>query len=186
MTSDRRVQRVPRGQRVRSIAIDSVWLRHHRSGRGAARQVSVAVARATLANGSTKVCGYVTKQVARSSGRIDGFLASLGVKARARVTAIADGAGEFETALGESSFVGQRIVDWFHIAMKFRAVQLTMLGMQDRDDGHGKAHGMRIERAKLRLWHGRARDALELVENMAEMVSFLYLGDTSTLQRNLE
>jgi hypothetical protein len=139
-----------------------------------------------LANGSTKVCGYVTKQVARSSARIDSFLARLGVRSSAPVTAVADGAGEFETALGESRLAGQRIVDWFHIAMKFRAVQLTMLGMRGRDDGHDKALGLRIERAKWRLWHGRGAQAIGLLVNMPEMVSTLYSGDTGTLQRNFE
>lgn len=183
--SHRRVRKPPAPKRVRSIAIDSVWLRHHRPTRGV-RQVSVAVARATLANGQTKVCGYVTKQVTRSSARVDGFLASLGVKPSAPVTAVADGAGEFETAIGESRLAGQRIVDWFHIAMKFQAAQLTMSGMRGRDDGHAKALCMRVDRAKLSLWHGRAREALSLLENMPEMVSLLYAGDSSTLQRNLE
>lgn len=171
--------------RVRSIAIDSVWLRHCSPTRSSARQVSIVVARALLADGSTKVCGYVTKQVPRSCGRMDGFLASLGVTAREKLTAVSDGAGEFETALGESRLAGQRIVDWFHIAMKFRAVQMTMLGMQGRDGGHNMALTLRVDRAKLRLWHGRARKALDLLETLPEMVSGLYAGDCSTLQRNL-
>ena len=60
------------------------------------------------------------------------FLLQLGVRPNERITAIADGAGEFETAIAESQYTDLRIVNWFHIAMKFRAAQLTAQGMNEQ------------------------------------------------------
>jgi len=68
------IERLPRTEepstpaaKVTSIAVDSVWLRHCTPGRSYARQVSIAAARASLADGTTQLCGHVTKQVQRGS-----------------------------------------------------------------------------------------------------------------------
>ena len=171
---------------VNSMAIDSVWLRHCKPSRVHARQVSVAAARATLADGTTRLCGYVTKQVQRGSKRTDLFLKQLGVRPQERVTVIADGAGEFETAITESQYTGLRIVDWFHIAMKFRAAQLTAFGMEKRLPLHSETIKLRLERAKWRLWHGRAKGAIELIRSLPEFIAKHCGGDCSTLLTNID
>ena len=168
------------------MAIDSVWLRHCQPSRMHARQVSIAAARATLADGTTKLCGYVTKQVQRGSKRTDLFLSQLGVKPNERVTVIADGAGEFETAIAVSQYAGLRIVDWFHIAMKFRAADLTAFGMQEQLPLHWETIRTRLDRAKWRLWHGRAKGAIELISSLPEFIAKRCSGDTSTLLGNID
>jgi hypothetical protein len=171
------------------MAVDSVWLRHCQPGRTYARQVSVAAARATLADGTTRLCGYVTKQAQRSSKRMDQFLAQLGVRPNERVAAIADGAGEFETAIAESQYTDLRIVDWFHIAMKFRAAQLTAQGMREQLPHDWEAISMRLDRAKWRLWHGRARSAIEAISSLPEFIADRCTTDSvdgSTLLRNID
>ena len=171
---------------VNSIAVDSVWLRHCTPTRSYARQVSIAAARATLADGTTQLCGYVTKQVQRGSKRLDLFVSQLGVRPHERVTAVADAAGEFETALGESQYVSLRIVDWFHIAMKFRAAQLSASGMREQLPDNWEGISLRLERAKWRLWHGRAKSAIEAISTIAPVIEALDVEDASTLLRNVD
>ena len=169
---------------VTSVAVDSVWLRHCDRTRSYARQVSIAAARATLRDGTTKLCGYVTKLVPRGSKRMDQFLCGLGVKPNERVTALSDGAVEFETAIAESQYTDLRIVDWFHIAMKFRAAELTAQGMSEQMPGHWRAITMRLQRAKWNLWHGRANAAIQLLSSMPSAVEWCCPVDSSTLRRN--
>jgi hypothetical protein len=171
---------------VSVMAIDSVWLRHCQPSRMHARQVSIAAARATLADGTTRLCGYVTKQVQRGSKRTDLFLSQLGVKPNERVVVIADGAGEFETASAESQYTGLRIVDWFHIAMKFRAAELTALGMRERMPLHWETIRDRLDHAKWRLWHGRAKGAIDVIRALPEFIGKHFRGDASTLLGNID
>ena len=173
---------------VSLLAIDSVWLRHCRPGRMHQRQVSIATARATLGDGSNRVCGYVTKQVARSSKRMDAFLSRLGVQPHERVTAIADAAVEFETAIAESPYTGLRIIDWFHIAMKFRAAEQSAFGARDQPWTwiEPKAVELRLQRAKWRLWNGRSASAIEAIASLVQIIETLEDEPSSTLIRNLE
>ncbi len=186
------IEKLPRAKeparlsvKVNSIAVDSVWLRHCAPRRSYARQVSIAAARAILADGTTQLCGCVTKQVQRSSKRLNLFMSQLGVQPHERVTAVADAAGEFETALGESQYVSLRIVDWFHIAMKFRAAQLSASGMREQLPDHWEGISLRLERAKWRLWHGRAKSAIEAISTIALVIEALDV-DGSTLLRNVD
>jgi hypothetical protein len=114
---------------VKSMAVDSVWLRHCQPGRAYARQVSVAAARATLADGSTRLCGY------------------------------------------------------------FRAAQLTAQGMREQLPHDSKAISMRLDRAKWRLWHGRAKSAIEAISSLPEFIAQRCTTDSvdgGTLLRNID
>jgi hypothetical protein len=52
------------------------------------------------------------------------------------VTVISDGAGEFTKAVDGSDFARGRILDWFHIAMKFRAVEQSILNSRRMEEPH--------------------------------------------------
>ena len=65
-----------------------------------------------------------------------------------RVTVAADAAGELKTAIAESHYAGLRIIDWFHIAMKFRAAELSTWVARERLTVDCKAIRMRLKRAK--------------------------------------
>jgi hypothetical protein len=59
-------------------------------------------------------------------GALEHFLVKQGVRCDERVTVISDGAGEFTKAVDGSQFARGRILDWFHIAMKFRAAEQSI------------------------------------------------------------
>ena len=165
--SERQIGNLPatRGPGVASasvsvVAVDSVWLKHREHSRLQGRQLNVVVGRATLAEGGTSLYGYVTRQVPSGAKRLDLFLSQQGVRPSERVTAITDGAFEFDTAAARSALTGARILDWFHIAMKFGAAQMSAMRLSLRSPAqwremvwHGMAwHGM--------AWHGMAHAAL--------------------------
>ena len=68
------------------------------------------------------------KQVPSATARLDQFLSASGVGPTERVTVISDDAGEFGKAVEGSQLARGRILDWFHIAMKFKAAENSVLG----------------------------------------------------------
>ena len=110
--------------------MDLAWLRHCDPPRdhGQGRHVNVAAGRACFEDDPSRVCAYVLNQVSSAAERLDGFLRASGVDPNARVTILTDGAGEFEKAAKGCAQPTCRILDWFHIAMKFEAAENSVLG----------------------------------------------------------
>ena len=108
-----------------ALAVDSAWLRHCHPPRRQGRHVNLVVGRACFEGGETRLYAYVHNQVPSAATRLDRFLTSSGVGHNERVTIFTDGGGEFEKAVSGASRPTCRILDWFHIAMKFRAIDLT-------------------------------------------------------------
>ena len=74
------IEKLPRAQepaapsaKVKSIAVDSVWLRHCAPMRTHARQVSIAAARATLADGPS---GFAAMSQSKSSAALNAWICS--------------------------------------------------------------------------------------------------------------
>jgi len=108
-----------------SVAVDSAWLKHCDPPRRQARHVNVVAGRVCFEDGRSRVYAYVHNQVPSAAARLVRFLSSSGIGAHERVTILCDAAGEFEKVVQRTGRPLCRIVDWFHIAMKFRAVEPT-------------------------------------------------------------
>ncbi|MFL9912476.1 hypothetical protein [Paraburkholderia sp. RL17-337-BIB-A] len=87
------------------------------------RHVNIVAGRATLADRTPRLYAYVHKLVPSAPARLDQFLFASGVAPDERVTVISDDAGEFGKAVDGSKLARGRILDWFHIAMKFKAAR---------------------------------------------------------------
>jgi hypothetical protein len=74
--------------------------------------------------------------VPSAAARLDQFLCASGVSPDKRVTVISDDAGEFGKVVEGSQLARGRILDWFHIAMKFKAAENSV-----RDDRAAGARG---------------------------------------------
>ena len=118
---------VSRKPALEALAVDSAWLKHCRPPRMQGRHVNLVAGRACFDDGSTKVYSYVHNQVASAADRLDQFLAGCGVGPKERVTILTDGAGEFDKAAKGCRQPMCRILDWFHIAMKFQAAERSVL-----------------------------------------------------------
>ena len=142
-----------------AVSVDSAWLKHcGPSSRG--QHINIAAGRAVLADGKTRVYAYVGKQVRSGAARLDHFLGQCGVRWDERVTVISDGAGEFTTAVEGSRFARGRILDWFHIAMKFRAPEQSVFGCRQQCGPQWHWVEREIRGAKWLVWHGKGRQAV--------------------------
>jgi hypothetical protein len=182
----RYADRAQESTNVTAVSVDSAWLKRCTPGRGQRRQVNIAAGRATLADGQTKVYAYVGKQVRSGAGRLDHFLARSGVRWDECVTVISDGAGEFTTAVKGSRFARGRILDWFHIAMKFRAAEQSLISSRRRSDGPDwDGIDQAIRRAKWSVWHGKGRKAVAQLRSVTVELERWPNQELSTLWWNV-
>ena len=105
-----------------SVAVDSAWLKHCDPPPRQGRHVNLVAGRVCFQDGRSRVYAYVHNQVPSAATRLDRFLSSSGIGPHERVTILCDAASEFEKAVQRTGRPLCRIVDWFHIAMKFRAI----------------------------------------------------------------
>jgi hypothetical protein len=162
-------QRVADGQvrecsRVAAVSVDSAWLRNCDPGTDPGRHVNIVAGRATFTDGPPKLYAYVHEEVTSAAARLDQFLSSNGVASDERVTVISDDAGEFGKTVEGSQLARGRILDWFHIAMKFRAAERSVFGSKMIDSMERESVETEIIHAKWLVWHGKGRKALERIK----------------------
>ena len=168
-TPSARTEAVPfarRRRKLSAVAVDSAWLRHCDPPRelGQGRHVNVVAGRACFEDDQSRVCAYVLNQVSSAAERLDGFLRASGVDPNARVTILTDGAGEFEKAAKGCAQPTCRILDWFHIAMKFEAAETSVFGCNVIDPLEREAVQRKIRGAKWLAWHGKGTKAVARIE----------------------
>lgn len=145
---------------IQSLAVDSAWLRHCDPPDRQARHVNIVAGRALFESGKSRLYAYVNNQVPSAANRLDRFLKDNGVRPEERVTILSDGAGEFQKAVEGSTHAVCRILDWFHIAMKFRAIEQSAWKFPDLLAPGGKTVQAEIKSAKWLVWHGKASKAV--------------------------
>ena len=145
---------------ILSLAVDSAWLRHCDPPDRQGRHVNIIAGRAMLGSGESRLYAYVNNQVPSAASRLDRFLKDNGVHLDERVTILSDGAGEFQKAVEGSAHSLCRILDWFHIAMKFRAIEQSAWKFPDLLAPCGKTVQAEIKSAKWLVWHGKASKAV--------------------------
>lgn len=160
------------------VSVDSAWLsfssspKSRKAGRDLAEMkspwaqkftrelhVNIVAGRATLTDRIPRLYAYVHMQVPSPPAWLDQFLYANGVAPHERVTVISDDAGEFGKAVDGSQLAGTRILDWFHIAMKFKAAKNSVLGSQTIEPEERIAVETEIDRAKWLVWHGKGRQS---------------------------
>ncbi len=102
--------------------------------------------------------------------RLDHFLSEQGIATDQRITVVSDGAGEFEKAVTGSRRPLTRILDWFHIAMKFRAIEQSAQRFPDLLAPNGRSIHDEIASAKWMAWHGKGVDAVERIKRLHDML----------------
>ena len=185
--------RVRESTSIGCVSVDSAWLRFSSSSKSRkavrdlaqiksplamkleqARHVNIVAGRATFTNRTSRLYAYVHKEVQSAAARLDQFLTSSGVSPEERVTVISDDAGEFGTAVEGSRLVRGRILDWFHIAMKFKAAENSVFGSATIAPLERDVIQTELDHAKWLTWHGKGRQSVARVKAL----------DTSLLARN--
>jgi hypothetical protein len=149
---------------VAAVSVDSAWLRHCDSKRGFCRHVNIVAGRATFTDGPPKLYAYVHREVASAAARLDQFLSRNGVASDERVTVISDDAGEFAKTVEGSQLARGRILDWFHIAMKFQVAQRSVFGSKMIDSMERESVETEITHAKWLVWHGKGSKAVARIK----------------------
>ena len=175
----------PNASPVTALALDSAWLRHCDPSRHQGRHVNLVAGRACFTGGRTKLYAYVHNQVSSAAGRLDQFLADCNVSPTTRVTILTDGAGEFDKAAKGCSQPVCHILDWFHIAMKFKAAQRSLGGSKFIDSSECEAFEQAISHAKWLVWHGKAGKAATRLQQLDETLLARPAYESSTLWWNL-
>ena len=109
-----------------------------------------------------------------AAARLDQFLCASGVGPNERVTVISDDAGEFGNAVEGSQLARGRILDWFHIAMKFKAAENSVFGSATIEPLERDAVKTEIAHAKWLVWHGKGGNLRRLyfyIENNAGTIA---------------
>lgn len=189
---------------VGCVSVDSAWLSFSSSpkSRKAARDlaelkspwaqklprdrhVNIVAGRATLLDRTPRLYAYVHKLVPSAPARLDQFLFASGVAPDERVTVISDDAGEFGKAVDGSQLARGKILDWFHIAMKFKAARNSVFGSQTIEPDEQIAIETEIDHARWLVWHGNGRRSVSRIKALDATLLAKAGYEYSTLYWNL-
>jgi hypothetical protein len=107
---------------------------------------------------------YVDREVTSAAARLDQFLSRNGVASDERVTVISDDVGEFSKTVQGSQLARGRILDWFHIVMKFQATQRSVFGSKMIGSLKRESVETEITHAKWLVWQGKGSKAVERIK----------------------
>jgi hypothetical protein len=127
----------------------------------------------------------VHKEVPSAAARLDQFLRRSGVVPDERVTVISDDAGEFSKAVQGSELARGRVLDWFHIAMKFKAAERAVFGSKTIEPLARESVESEIRSAKWLVWHGKGGKAMARIKALDESLMANEAYEFSTLWWNL-
>lgn len=95
--------------------------------------------------------------------RQQAFLQSIGIGPEVPVTVLCDGGDDISYACKLPSATA-RVLDWFHIGMRFELLLMSLPGLQGVDPYVKKEMRCRVTKAKWLLWHGQQKRCLERLE----------------------
>jgi hypothetical protein len=98
---------------------------------------------------------------------------------------ISNDAGEFAKAVDCSQLARGRILDWFHIAMKFKAAKNSVLGSQTLEPHERIAVETEIDHAKWLIWHAKGRQSVSRTKALDATLLAKERYEHSTLYWNL-
>ena len=168
-----------------ALAVDSAWLKHCHPYLHQGRHVNPVAGRACFEGGKTRLYAYVHNQVASAATRLDEFLIDSGVGQNDRVTIFTDGAGEFAKAVHGASRPTWRILDWFHIAMKFRAIDMTAGSRRGLLAPNALDLCEEIKSCKWLVWHGKSTKAVARLKHICNAYETVTEEPFFTLWMNL-
>ncbi len=99
----------------------------------------------------------------RQGMRQQAFLQSIGVDRQSPVTVLSDGGDDISHACKLPAATA-RVLDWFHIGMRFEQLQLSIRGLQGADAYTRDRLQRDVVAAKWLLWNGRKSDCFEELE----------------------
>lgn len=91
------------------------------------------------------------------------FLASVGINSDVPITVLSDGGKDVAHAC-QLPTAAERILDWFHIGMRFEHLLNAIRTLQGADERVREQIARRAEGAKWLIWHGQSERCVERLE----------------------
>jgi hypothetical protein len=151
---------------VTAVSVDSAWLKHCAPPKCTGRQVNIVAGRATLLDGKSKLYAYVGKQVPDAATRLDHFLVKQGVRHDERGDRHRRWGWGIHQSVDGSQFVRGRILNWFHIAMKF--AEQSIVSSRRIEGPDWDWIGSELKGANWLVWHGKGRKAVPRLQAISE------------------
>lgn len=130
----------------------------------------------------SKCFGFVGSYDQKPKRRIYEHLKSQGMLPHQKLEFFCDGAQNLRNMQIYLNAESIQILDWFHITMRITILNQFTLGFSKTDGKTGKLLLKVLKSIKWNLWHGKAKDALDLIEDI-EMELDEHQNNTSLKKR---
>ena len=172
---------IPDPSPVMAVGIDGGYVRAHDAQSRQAGWFEVMVGKSLRYEGGGKCFAYVHRQEPNPSNRMRQFLSEQGVKPDHPVTFLSDGGDTVRQAQAGFAHLGEYVLDWFHVAMRFTGLSQLAKGLavDSKDDEEAKATLLKdLDSAKWHLWHGCPYRSLQKLEDLSWQVEVFAHNDT--------
>ena len=176
---------IPQHSSVRAVGIDGGYIRLAGHSSRQDGWFEVIVGKSLRDDGRGHSFAYVHTLEHEPADRMLAFLAQEGVGADQPVTFLSDGGDTVRRAQLDFGDCGERVLDWFHVAMRVQNLEQIIKGLPDRDERSSVdvlIDGLRS--AKWHLWHGCPYPALQRLESLGwELATDGSPGETRLLAK---
>ena len=148
-----------------ALQIDAGYIRAAPRPDGAGWIAAVASKLAVPQTTHTHAHAYVTGYNPHQGLRQQAFLASIGIGMDVPVTVLSDGGEDISHAC-QLPAAAERVLDWFHIGMRFEHLLTSLRGLRGATSEERDQLERRAEGAKWLLWHGKQKGCLQRLESL--------------------
>lgn len=156
-------QRLPLTGPPLSLQIDAGYIRSTDSEGGKAWMPVIASKLVPPRRQRGYAHAYVGRLDANPGMRQQAFLQSLGVSRQSPITVLSDGGDDVSRACRLPTAT-TRVLDWFHVGMRFEQLQLSIRGLKGLDPYIRRVLQQRVVSANRLLWHGNRNACLAILE----------------------
>jgi hypothetical protein len=166
-----RLPEAPREQAAHVLELDAGYVRAVADKCDGRNSFGIITTRLSKPQGPAGWNAFVIEETMSPLARLHHFLHRQGVALETPMAIISDGGEDVAYPTYLPWRPVQRILDWFHISMRFEHVLQRLRGLRNTERATADALLARVESAKWRLWHGRAADCLEQLKTVLPQTS---------------
>jgi hypothetical protein len=173
---------------VKAIGIDGGYVRLAGAKRRQEGWFEVIVGKSQRETGRGRCFAYVHRLELDPSQRMQRFVSNEGIRSDQPVTFLSDGGDTVRQAQTGFGQLGEYVLDWFHISMRFQNLVQLAKGLEETDDSPKRADILNdIEGAKGHLWHGSSYRSIQRLGALTWDVDTMQAGECqSKLAAKLE
>ena len=144
-----------------TVGIDGGYLRHWENKK---TNFEVVVGKSVPTDRAAKCFGFVQTYDENPKRRLFELLSSQGLQMNQQLFCLSDGERGMRALQVNLTRRAEHILDWFHITMRLTVLRQFAKGLLHLDARLGGEIDHALERTKWYLWHGKARAALDAVD----------------------